>query len=81
MADVTASGKVGRNDPCPCGSGIKYKSCCEGKSGIASNIVWVVLAVVMLIGVTIFIRSLVSSEAPGVQRIWSEEHGHYHTVP
>ena len=23
--------KVGRNDPCPCGSGIKYKRCCLGK--------------------------------------------------
>ena len=23
---------VGRNDPCPCGSGKKYKKCCEGKS-------------------------------------------------
>lgn len=23
--------KVGRNDPCPCGSGIKYKKCCAGK--------------------------------------------------
>ena len=22
---------VGRNDPCPCGSGRKYKNCCEGK--------------------------------------------------
>ena len=22
------SGKVGRNDPCPCGSEIKYKRCC-----------------------------------------------------
>jgi hypothetical protein len=21
--------KVGRNDPCPCGSGKKYKKCCE----------------------------------------------------
>jgi preprotein translocase subunit SecA len=26
------SAKVGRNDPCPCGSGIKYKKCC-GKKG------------------------------------------------
>ncbi len=25
---VTAAGKVGRNDPCPCGSGKKYKRCC-----------------------------------------------------
>jgi preprotein translocase subunit SecA len=22
------SDKVGRNDPCPCGSGLKYKKCC-----------------------------------------------------
>jgi uncharacterized protein YecA (UPF0149 family) len=22
--------KVGRNDPCPCGSGKKYKRCCGG---------------------------------------------------
>ena len=25
------SGKIGRNDPCPCGSGKKYKHCCLGK--------------------------------------------------
>ncbi len=24
--------KVGRNDPCPCGSGVKYKKCCLGKT-------------------------------------------------
>jgi preprotein translocase subunit SecA len=24
---VHAAAKVGRNDPCPCGSGIKYKKC------------------------------------------------------
>jgi methionyl aminopeptidase len=23
--------KIGRNDPCPCGSGLKYKRCCIGK--------------------------------------------------
>ena len=23
--------KVGRNDPCPCGSGKKFKKCCEAK--------------------------------------------------
>jgi hypothetical protein len=25
--------KIGRNDPCPCGSGKKYKKCCLQKSG------------------------------------------------
>lgn len=23
---------VGRNEPCPCGSGLKYKKCCMGQS-------------------------------------------------
>jgi methionyl aminopeptidase len=23
--------RIGRNDPCPCGSGLKYKKCCVGK--------------------------------------------------
>ena len=26
--EATQSTKVGRNDPCPCGSGKKYKRCC-----------------------------------------------------
>ena len=25
---VVKEDKVGRNDPCPCGSGKKYKKCC-----------------------------------------------------
>ncbi|MBO5797813.1 MAG: SEC-C domain-containing protein, partial [Clostridia bacterium] len=29
----TAAQKVGRNDPCPCGSGKKYKKCCGAGSG------------------------------------------------
>lgn len=28
---VRGDSKVGRNDPCPCGSGKKYKKCCIGK--------------------------------------------------
>ena len=29
IAPITRTGKkVGRNDPCPCGSGKKYKQCC-----------------------------------------------------
>lgn len=26
-----AEPKIGRNEPCPCGSGAKYKKCCLGK--------------------------------------------------
>lgn len=28
---VNTEAKVGRNDPCPCGSGKKYKKCCGAK--------------------------------------------------
>ncbi|WP_158289386.1 SEC-C metal-binding domain-containing protein [Paenibacillus flagellatus] len=30
LTDIAAKRKVGRNDPCPCGSGKKYKKCCGG---------------------------------------------------
>ena len=30
---VRSGEKIGRNDPCPCGSGKKYKHCCLGKDG------------------------------------------------
>jgi hypothetical protein len=26
--------KIGRNEDCPCGSGMKYKNCCGGATGI-----------------------------------------------
>lgn len=29
--DIRTKKKIGRNDPCPCGSGKKYKKCCLGK--------------------------------------------------
>jgi len=32
---VVKGEKIGRNDPCPCGSGKKYKQCC-GKKEAAS---------------------------------------------
>ena len=30
---VRTSPKIGRNDPCPCGSGKKYKKCCGSDAG------------------------------------------------
>ncbi|HID27302.1 MAG TPA: hypothetical protein EYP22_05695, partial [Methanosarcinales archaeon] len=29
--DMESKKKIGRNDPCPCGSGLKYKKCCGKK--------------------------------------------------
>lgn len=31
IESIKADKKTGRNDPCPCGSGKKYKQCCAGK--------------------------------------------------
>jgi len=28
---IRSAEKIGRNEPCPCGSGRKYKRCCLGK--------------------------------------------------
>jgi uncharacterized protein len=32
---ISLSAKTGRNDPCPCGSGRKYKKCCMGKQQVS----------------------------------------------
>ncbi|WP_269082983.1 SEC-C metal-binding domain-containing protein [Sporosarcina globispora] len=28
--------KISRNDPCPCGSGKKYKKCCGSKDAVSN---------------------------------------------
>ena len=33
----TSAQKVGRNDPCPCGSGKKYKKCCGAGTSDSGN--------------------------------------------
>jgi hypothetical protein len=39
---MAGPGRVGRNDPCPCGSGEKYKRCCmaRDKAALAERIAW-----------------------------------------
>ena len=32
--------KIGRNDPCPCGSGKKFKKCCISKSEMTQSHTW-----------------------------------------
>jgi uncharacterized protein len=34
MERILVNKKVGRNDPCPCGSGKKYKKCCGAKEAV-----------------------------------------------
>ena len=76
--------RVGRNDPCPCGSGKKYKRCCAGKrskneilfsKGLAA-LLGVILVLVVIVIVAAFYSSDGSSARP--TRVWSPEHGHWH---
>lgn len=82
--------EVGRNDPCPCGSGKKYKNCHqkEEKTKRSRNKTYLI-GLIILIFVVLAVANFVidmnepdrSSKPPGpapAGKVWSEEHGHYH---
>jgi hypothetical protein len=70
---------VGRNDPCPCGSGKKYKHCHASRADSITP--WqklgVVLVAAAVIGGLLLAISNRTEEAPPTG-VWSAEHGHYH---
>jgi hypothetical protein len=70
--------KAGRNDTCPCGSGKKYKKCCEAKAAAQSKNTTMMLIVAGAILVMIVLGLALRDRGPGEGRVWSEEHGHYH---
>ena len=73
---------IGRNEPCPCGSGKKYKRCCALKSDKTpwSMRLAIALVAVCLLGGLILILTSIDDIEPGAPagRAWSEEHGHWH---
>ena len=72
---------VGRNAPCPCGSGFKSKHCCEGKE--RTFFTPVVLLLILIVGgvaAAAVIGTFKSGPRAGTGRVWSPEHGHYHNV-
>jgi hypothetical protein len=76
--------KTGRNDPCPCGSGDKFKKCCEGKPDASQKVrsrgLYALLLVVLIIVVTGVVIELRSDRGATerADQVWSAEHGHYH---
>jgi len=84
LASQTMSSTIGRNDPCVCGSGKKYKRCCqeEGQSATAtaaSKTTMIVLGAVVLIGVVVMVISVVAGGGEGVcppGQSWSAAHQH-----
>ena len=73
--------KIGRNDPCPCGSGKKYKQCCLTKTlgmSIQSKILLSLGGVIVLVCIVLLISSIRNFEGGSSSRVWSEEHQHWH---
>ena len=74
--------KAGRNDPCPCGSGKKFKRCCGVKQA-ADRGSRLMVALVILVIAGAFAAALVNFgdegyAQPTAGKVWSPEHGHYH---
>jgi hypothetical protein len=77
--------KIGRNERCSCGSGRKYKHCCEGKARGLSTVGWAALVAaiaafaVMLAAVFSAVQNdtALTPTCPAGQ-VWSAEHGHCH---
>ena len=74
--------KVGRNDPCPCGSGVKYKRCCALKGDVlidsprkSPSLRWVLIAVLVVGGA---VALSFGGQDSGSNLVWSAEHGHWH---
>lgn len=80
------SSTIGRNDPCPCGSGEKYKRCCQGEgraatTTTASRATMYVVGGVVLLGLVFMAISLFAGGAEGAcppGQTWSAAHGHCH---
>jgi hypothetical protein len=78
--------KTGRNEPCPCGSGKKYKHCCLGKETATSwtqKALIAIIAVILLGGLFAVFASFRAGDqgvgqSPGAGKVWSEEHQHWH---
>ena len=76
--------KIGRNEPCPCGSGKKYKQCCADKPTARSKLLSQGLLALLGFGFFLLVISIVdgfySSGQRGADltRVWSSEHGHWH---
>jgi len=80
---VGSAGKVGRNDPCPCGSGKKFKQCCEHKARSLSPTAWITIVGVALAALVVLVFSFTTTSELGSVtcppgQVWSPEHAHCH---
>jgi len=75
-----------RNEPCPCGSGNKYKHCCEGRTSWRNNRLATGAGLALLVVVGLIVIGLAFSRTGGDTaardcppgQVWSEAHNHCH---
>lgn len=76
--------KVYRNDPCPCGSGKKFKQCCAAEEVVEVSGSFFRVAMVLMAGAGVFLTVAIGramfSDVEGPKRVWSADHGHWHNV-
>jgi hypothetical protein len=72
--------KPGRNDKCSCGSGRKFKKCCEGKteSRRSSRILMIAVGAALLAAIAAGVTSFTTDTRASSVRVWDPAHGHYH---
>ena len=70
--------RPGRNAPCPCGSGKKFKQCCASKKDrVSPALIAALVAVAVLVVIVIVVNTRRSTNSG---MVWSPEHGHYHNA-
>jgi hypothetical protein len=82
--------KAGRNEPCPCGSGKKFKHCCEAKNrrraatrdSLAKGLFYVIGPFAVVVAIAMVVSTLRGRSVgdDGLERVWSVEHGHWHAI-
>jgi hypothetical protein len=79
--------RVGRNDPCACGSGRKYKHCCARKQlkrerlqdSLGKGLFYLLGPVVIVVVAAMAISSArTRSESDEPPKVWSPSHNHWH---
>jgi hypothetical protein len=76
-----AVAKIGRNDVCPCGSGLKFKQCCERKREQMSRVSLFAIAGVIVAMVAVLVYNSTAERGVGSRQVWDPTLGHYHNVP
>ena len=72
--------KPGRNDQCPCGSGRKFKKCCEANtpSARSSRLLLLVVGASIVAAIAVAVTSFNGEGGARSVRVWDPAHGHYH---